>query len=463
MTTIAILDDGICSSSFHFEGQIDSSIAVTETGSISIVSEPNKMTHGTLCAAIVHSYAPDAKLISIRVLDPVTRRGSIKQIRHALEWCAAHNVSVINLSVGSVSFKDWTYIQPAIANLARNNIPLICACSNNESPSLFTEFSWTISVEREAALFGNQYHFKNGNFLEGDFCASSTHTIITSDDISETFTSQNSHAAPVITAKAYQIIKEHGKLPIENLRRFLGEGPSDNSFHIKPTPDFIDTAIVIGSPLYPQDLLTFSQDVRREAGTPAFFAVFPNASLDTESIKREICGYGNNMLGLLYAGIAPSEVKEMVRQNGCLFWDESEYIKAAAKLPQQSCDAAIVKIVFRGSHVTAARLAQSLQEQLINDGYRCKIFSDWAQAYCLGMVFLTEPIRADSYIYYFMNHYQLDIVLVCSDTIDLEYDMVISCDESLVQLEYDHSHKEYNMTVSTNDQIAGEVLSLLVN
>lgn len=169
MLTIAILDDGICSSSFPFWGQINYAVAVAEDGTICQVSEPDRMTHGTLCAAVVRSYAPDAALISVRVLDPVTRKGSMKQIRYALEWCVAHGVSLINLSVGSMSFKDWEYLRPTIANLARNNIPLVCACSNNEMPSIFTDFSWPISVEKEAALYGDQYHSKNVNFLEGDF------------------------------------------------------------------------------------------------------------------------------------------------------------------------------------------------------------------------------------------------------------------------------------------------------
>ena len=179
------------------------------------------MTHGTLCAAIICSYAPDAKLISVKVLDPTTLKGSINQIRYALEWCIAQNVSLINLSIGSTSFKDWKLLQPVIARLIRNNIPLICACSNNKTPSIFSDFSWPISVEKDDTLFGNAYDFRNGNFLESDFCASSTHTLTTSENGVTTFSSQNSHAAPVITAAAYQLQKKYGKLPVEKLRRLL--------------------------------------------------------------------------------------------------------------------------------------------------------------------------------------------------------------------------------------------------
>ena len=94
MTTIAILDDGISSSGIPSPGKIERWIAVAEDGAISQGDEPDKMTHGTLCAAIICSYAPDAKLISVKVLDPTTLKGSINQIRYALEWCIAQKCIV---------------------------------------------------------------------------------------------------------------------------------------------------------------------------------------------------------------------------------------------------------------------------------------------------------------------------------------------------------------------------------
>lgn len=462
MLTIAILDDGICPSSFPSLGPIDYAAAVAEDGTIFQADEPDRMTHGTLCAAIVRAYAPDAAIISIKVLDPETRKGTIRQIRYALEWCVAHDVSLINLSVGSISLRDRKYLQPVIASLARHNIPLVCACSNNETPSIFTEFSWSVSVEKEAALSGDQYRPKNGSFLEGDFCASSTHTLITSDNISKTFFSQNSHAAPVITAKIYQLLKAYGKLPPEALRRLLRGNASESGFHIKPLPDFMDTAMIIGSLPYPQDLLTFSRDAQKEGEAPVFLAVFPDASLDAKRIKETIRGYAGNLRGLLYAGTAPAEIKEIAGQTGCLFWDESEYRKAAAGLPSQPGSAETLKLLFRGSGLTAARLALLLQEKLIENGYRCKTFSDLPQAYCLGMIFLTAPVQPAPYIDTFIHHDRLDIVLICSNCVDLDYDMVISCREGAVRLEYDGSHREYDTDKEPLNRISSEILTLLL-
>lgn len=462
MITIAILDDGICSSKFPSLGRIDGSIAVEEDGTIVQAEEPDQITHGTLCAAIIRSYAPDAKLISVKVLDPATLKGSIHQIRYALEWCISQNVSLINLSVGSVSFKDWELLRHAIAELTRKNIPLICACSNNETPSIFTEFTWPISVEKDSTLTEDQYYYQNGNFFESDFRASSTHTLLTSENTIMTFSSQNSHAAPVITAKVYQLLKEHGKLPIEKLRRLLRGDSTDISFHIKPIPDFMDTVIIIGQPQYPEDLCFFSSDARRRPDSSVFLAFFPDSSFDVKQVKETISSYGNDILGVLYAGVAPREIKEIAYRMDCLFWDESEYIKNAAKLPPKSGGPTTINLLFRGDRVTAAQLAQSLQKKMISCGYCCQVFSDWPQAYCLGMLFLPPSVNRVSYINSFVAHYQLDVALVCSDTIEAGYDMVLSCGDNFVLLEYDSSQKKYWIEKSPVEQIAEDIFGILI-
>lgn len=460
MTTIAILDDGVCSSIFPTLGKIDSSIAVEVDGTIVQASEPDQMTHGTLCAAIIRSYAPDAKLISVKVLDPTTLKGSMHQIRYALEWCVSQNVSLINLSVGCASFKYWELLRHVIARLARKNIPLICACSNSEMPSIFTELTWPISVEKDDELVEDQYYPQNGNFLESDFRASSTHSLLTFEHTVMTFSSQNSYAAPVITAKVYQLLKEHGKLPIEKLRRLLRKDPSDISFHIKPIPDFLVTAKIVGRPQYPEDLLAFSRDTGKKPNKPMLLAFFPDTSFNLKLVYEIIYSYSHDILGILYAGVAPREIKEIASRTGCLFWDESEYTQNAVKLPQQSGAPATINLLFRGSRVTAARLAKSLQKKILSLGYSCQVFSDWPQAYCLGMLFLTPPVNSVSYIHSFVKRYQLDITIICSDTIESKHDMVVSCSESSVLLEYNNSQEKYYTTESPIDLIAGNILAL---
>lgn len=88
---------------------------------------------------------------------------------------------------------------------------------------------------------------------------------------------------------------------------------------------------MIGQPQYPQEFLTFSKTEGEKRDSPVFLAVFPNTSLDVELVKKEIISYKNKVLGLVYAGTATDDIKEIARQIGCLFWDESEYIGAAIR------------------------------------------------------------------------------------------------------------------------------------
>lgn len=461
MLRIAVLDDGICSSFFPFGAQIKESLAVMDDGAIVNANEPDGFTHGTLCAAIIHAYAPDADIVSIKVIDHVTLKGSINQIRYALDWCVSNDISVINLSVGYLSLREWQYLRSLMSKLIRNNIPLICACSNNEKPSIFTDFSWVFSVEMDRRLVDDQYYSRNATFFDCDFVASSTHTFITSEQIRKTFSSQNSHAAPVITAKVVQLIGKYGKLPIQKLRHLLYKNSIGKCFHIKPLPDFVDTAIILGVPSYPHKLLAFSQDIYREHNSQFFYAIFPNASLDINVIETELNSRSDMLAGILYAGIAPAKIKEIAHRIGCLFWDESEYLMAAARLPPVSVNLSSLKILLRGSYMIAAYIAKAMMDYLIDANFRCKIFSDWPQAYCIGMVFLAPPIDSASYINAFSNYYQLDTVLICSNNIELVPEVTISCYSNVVLFENEDFRKEYSIPQFSFTEISKDIVKLL--
>ena len=290
----------------------------------------------------------------------------------------------------------------------------------------------------------------------------SIHTLFKGENVSTSFSSQNSHAAPVITARIYQLFQKYGRIPIEKLRHLLQRESIDCEFHIKPIPDFIDSAIMIGSPQCPQELLTFSQILQNNADSPCFLAIFPGEKLIDEFVKKEIYSFQNQIAGILYAGSASSDIKKIACQIGCLFWDESEYLQAAEKILSQGKNASAVKILIQGNIITAASLARALQERLNDNGYRCKTFSDWLQAYCMGMIFLKVPINPESYIHYFINHYQLDVALICGENVVMEYDLVISCERNIVFLDCDIARKAYCTDVASYEQISNDILQLLI-
>ena len=78
------------------------------------------------------------------------------------------------------------------------------------------------------------------------------------------------------------------------------------------------------------------------------------------------------------------------------------------------------------------------------------------------MLFLPPSVNRVSYINSFVAHYQLDVALVCSDTIEAGYDMVLSCGDNFVLLEYDSSQKKYWIEKSPVEQIAEDIFGILI-
>ena len=83
---IAIIDDGVDCTQFE-PGQVHFDIEITEQ--LQVVPRKKSesfQNHGTNCAKIIKNYVPDARFISIKILNKDAK--ALKdQLIKALEWC----------------------------------------------------------------------------------------------------------------------------------------------------------------------------------------------------------------------------------------------------------------------------------------------------------------------------------------------------------------------------------------
>ncbi len=144
--TIAIIDSGVERDHPAVGGKLARSVRVelaADPEDDPVILDDEEGTdvvgHGTACAGIIHSIAPGADLVSVRVLGP-DNRGKGIVFAAGLDWAIDQGAGVMNLSLSSKSdalfalfhdLADRAYFANALLVCAANNVP------GNSYPSLF--------------------------------------------------------------------------------------------------------------------------------------------------------------------------------------------------------------------------------------------------------------------------------------------------------------------------------------
>lgn len=144
--TVAIIDSGVERDHPAVGGKLARSVRVelaADPEDDPVILDDEEGTdvvgHGTACAGIIHSIAPGADLVSVRVLGP-DNRGKGIVFAAGLDWAIDQGAGVMNLSLSSKSdalfalfhdLADRAYFANALLVCAANNVP------GNSYPSLF--------------------------------------------------------------------------------------------------------------------------------------------------------------------------------------------------------------------------------------------------------------------------------------------------------------------------------------
>lgn len=101
--------------------------------------------HGTACAGIIHSIAPDAEIYSVRVLGR-NMGGRAIQFAAGLDWAVENNIHVVNMSLSTSSEEFFGLFHDLADQAYFKNINLISAVNNIPEPSYPSLYSSVISV-----------------------------------------------------------------------------------------------------------------------------------------------------------------------------------------------------------------------------------------------------------------------------------------------------------------------------
>jgi subtilisin len=214
---VAILDSGVEADHPAVGGRLVRSMAVSlESGEpryVEAEGEGDLVGHGTACAGIIHGLAPEAELVSVRVLGAENRgKGSV--FAAGLDWVIDSGASIVNLSLSSRS-EDYHPILHEIVDRAYfANVLFVCAANNVPGPSYPSLFSSVASVAAHDIEDPDVWFYNPNPPVE--FAAYGVDVDVAWRGGGRLVVTGNSFAAPHITGYAARIRAAHpGVTPFE--------------------------------------------------------------------------------------------------------------------------------------------------------------------------------------------------------------------------------------------------------
>ena len=188
-------------------GRLDEPIVVEDPDAVDVVG------HGTACAGIIHGLAPDAEIVSVRVLGPDNRgKGTI--FAAGLEWAIAQGASVINLSLSSKSEALFGVFHEIVDQAYFANVLLVSAANNVPGPSYPSLFASVVSVAAHDVADPWTWYYNPSPPVE--FGAYGVDVEVAWKDGGRIIATGNSFAAPHIAGLAALIRAKHpGATPFE--------------------------------------------------------------------------------------------------------------------------------------------------------------------------------------------------------------------------------------------------------
>lgn len=222
---VGIIDDGVNQNAFKQVGKLSHNIEITNNLKLKVKKRSNSSwkSHGSTCAAIVKKYAPECDLSSIKILSSFSKTGCQKQLIKALDWCLENKIDIVNVSLGSIDYRDYEVLRRAINKAVKNGLIIIAAGSNDNKVSYPAAFTNVIGVSCDLSRNLNEEELCYNHYspLGTDFTASSLYPLEDSKDNLKVSSLCNSYAAPYITAKVVEIKAKYRQMGVEGIKSEL--------------------------------------------------------------------------------------------------------------------------------------------------------------------------------------------------------------------------------------------------
>ncbi len=130
--------------------------------------ELDPVGHGTACAGIIHQLAPEARLVSVRVIG-ASASGTGEQFVRGLQWVLDQDsprIQAVNLSLGTLQDRFAVPLRRLVDQAYFEGIVLVAAGNNMGIPSYPAVFASLLAVDNESYAEPTDFEFRTGTPTE---------------------------------------------------------------------------------------------------------------------------------------------------------------------------------------------------------------------------------------------------------------------------------------------------------
>ena len=143
---VAVVDSGVQADHPWVGGRLSASFQVISDRNVKERPAHDVFGHGTACAGQIRRFAPEADLISVKILGDNLKTNS-QSLLTALRWLTTQKVHLINLSLSTMREQLALLMSHAVDDLYAHNVACVCARGYHRTGKAYpTNFSGTVGV-----------------------------------------------------------------------------------------------------------------------------------------------------------------------------------------------------------------------------------------------------------------------------------------------------------------------------
>ena len=231
---VAVLDSGIDAAHTAIDGRVSGYVTIDE-GPDGLVfdSAPHQDSygHGTACAGIIRTVAPDCELYSIKILgEGLSGRGSV--FIAGLRWAIENGMHVCNLSLGTTKRDFFAGLHDLADRAYFHNVMLVTAANNMPTASFPSVFASVIAVASHEVK--DPYVFYYNPRPPVEFGAPGVDVRLAWLNGGWIVGTGNSYAAPHVTGIVTKILGKHPELTAFQMKTVLRALAANVSREVAP-------------------------------------------------------------------------------------------------------------------------------------------------------------------------------------------------------------------------------------